>query len=1038
MSTRRRADLNHQINRTFAYTGPGWQAVQQQICRSEESYRTLFEKKDKRAYSEIDEQRCREADLPLLRLLHGMQGSALCLSGGGIRSASFSLGVLEGLSRFSTGGMQDVNPTGPSLMHELDYLSTVSGGGYIGCWFMAWVTRLQWKETLYPLKPGILFGRARKRLERERVFQPGAAYQTAVRALAGLAAHTSGDPAPRTIRHLREYTSFLAPKLGFTLDTLALLSIVVRNLVVNWAMIVPLLVCVVAQPLLFHFGLTALAEKLSGTQTWPLWIAGGLFFWAGIVAAFRMPSRNAERWMTENREPWIVSLLFVLPLAVASLLLLSLWFGSANAHDFRDEWFSFKHIFWRLFAMTFVSFGIIVPIRISSLGRACRVAKREHKPLNELAAGLAVSCLVAALTSASLCTLGQYGGRLLTWAPRVAQEQKITSEPQTFTLQTPRGEKVTSKAFSTLSMQVDASAPVSARVDSVAINRRFVTWGFPLVWVIVLVMSALYSGFLGIFEEDMDREWWARAGGLMMGLLALWIVGQVIVVYGPDFVDRHFNSVRLTGGITGLLGALGGWSASTGAGTGTKKGSGAGKVSQFLGDHDLLVPALCSVALLVLTLEVARGVIWIEGQLTRTLFHVQSNAQLPTQHPVHIDFEAYLLILVVSLLLGLVVNWMVNINLFSLHGMYRMRLMRAFMGASNNRRRANDFTGFDDTDNVAEADIARGPGVPMHVINATVNLVGTRDPAWRQRKGEGFTFTPQFCGGWRLGYVLTRRYGRRGGVSMGTAMAISGAAFNPNMGYHSSPTVTLLMTLFNVRLGWWLPNPKYRRGPLKKWFYRTFFQQNNLRDFQEKKSPRFALRPLISEALGATNDTYAYIELTDGGHFENLGLYEMVLRRCHKIIVVDAGADPDCTFEDLGNALRKIEIDLGVPISFSAGVHMEKGAQASNSYCAVARICYECVDGAAAPSEPATLVYIKAALRGMEPPDVRQYAAMHPTFPHEATVNQFFNEAQFESYRHLGSFEVESIVREGRDKLLRPGEYLSGMSFADFIEAASA
>jgi hypothetical protein len=362
--------------------------------------------------------------------------------------------------------------------------------------------------------------------------------------------------------------------------------------------------------------------------------------------------------------------------------------------------------------------------------------------------------------------------------------------------------------------------------------------------------------------------------------------------------------------------------------------------------------------------------------------------------------------------LSLLVNWAININIFSLHGMYRMRLMRAFLGASNTRRAPNHFTGFDDNDNLYEKDLPIGPGVPIHLINATVNLVGTRKLAWRQRKAEGFTFSPLQCGGWRLGYVPTRHYGRNGGLSLGTAMAISGAAFNPNMGYHSSPLVTLLMTLFNVRLGWWLPNPKYKRGPITAKVCRWFGL--DMRQFMQKKAPRLALRPLLQEALGDTDDRSAYIELTDGGHFENLGLYEMVLRRCQYIIVVDAGADPKCQFEDLGNALRKIEIDLGIPITFPLGVPMKAGANSHNPYCAMADVHYEYVDQVES-ARPGKLVYIKAAINGTEPPDVTQYARTHATFPHESTANQFFNEAQFESYRHLGHHAVRTILRQGRD-----------------------
>ena len=113
-----------------------------------------------------------------------------------------------------------------------------------------------------------------------------------------------------------------------------------------------------------------------------------------------------------------------------------------------------------------------------------------------------------------------------------------------------------------------------------------------------------------------------------------------------------------------------------------------------------------------------------------------------------------------------------------------------------------------------------------------------------------------------------------------------------------------------------------------------------------------------------TDDTYRWIELTDGAHFENFGLYEMVLRRCHNIVVVDAGADPDCQFEDLGNALRKIQIDLGIPIRFNDGIKMKAGAKPDNRYCAVATIDYGCVD------DDATLPARRAV-------KARRYADLH-------------------------------------------------------------
>src|SRR6185295_9910671 len=150
----------------------------------------------------------------------------------------------------------------------------------------------------------------------------------------------------------------------------------------------------------------------------------------------------------------------------------------------------------------------------------------------------------------------------------------------------------------------------------------------------------------------------------------------------------------------------------------------------------------------------------------------------------------------------------VNVNRFSLQAMYRNRLVRAYLGASNPRRQPNLFTGFDPDDNLRLHELRDNR--PFPVIGAALNLVAGQDLAWQQRKAECFTASPLHCGAARLGYRRSQAFGGENGISLGTAVATSGAAANPNMGYHSSPAVTFIMTLFNARLGVWLGNP----GPL--------------------------------------------------------------------------------------------------------------------------------------------------------------------------------------------------------------------------------
>jgi hypothetical protein len=226
------------------------------------------------------------------------------------------------------------------------------------------------------------------------------------------------------------------------------------------------------------------------------------------------------------------------------------------------------------------------------------------------------------------------------------------------------------------------------------------------------------------------------------------------------------------------------------------------------------------------------------------------------------------------------------------------------------------------------------------------------------------------------------------GISLGTAMTISGAAASPNMGYHSSPATAFLLTMFNVRLGAWLANPA-----------------SDVSADDKQDGPTSALRPLLVEAFGLTNDKSNNIYLSDGGHFDNLGIYEMIRRRCRYILVVDAGADKDFKFEDLGKSVRQAAIDLDAEISFETiGIKPVQVADAKSPTFAVGTIKYaECAD-------TGCIIYIKPTyFIEAAPVDVRAYGALHADFPHESTGDQWFSESQFESYRRLGEYLARQL-----------------------------
>jgi hypothetical protein len=168
------------------------------------------------------------------------------------------------------------------------------------------------------------------------------------------------------------------------------------------------------------------------------------------------------------------------------------------------------------------------------------------------------------------------------------------------------------------------------------------------------------------------------------------------------------------------------------------------------------------------------------------------------------------------------------------------------------------------------------------------------------------------------------------------------------------------------------------------------------------------------ELFGLATEKGSYVRLSDGGHFENLGLYEMVLRRCHYIVISDAGADPAYFFADLGNAVQKIRIDFGIPIEFDVMTIYPRSAldtiRTPGHNCAVGRIRYSVVDGCDAPD--GIIIYIKPVCYGDESRDIYAYFKSSETFPQESTTDQFFSESQFESYRMLGAYTMEKLCSD--------------------------
>jgi hypothetical protein len=191
------------------------------------------------------------------------------------------------------------------------------------------------------------------------------------------------------------------------------------------------------------------------------------------------------------------------------------------------------------------------------------------------------------------------------------------------------------------------------------------------------------------------------------------------------------------------------------------------------------------------------------------------------------------------------------------------------------------------------------------------------------------------------------------------------------------------------------------------------------------------LSPALRELAGDTTDDSEWIYLSDGGHFDNLGLYEMIRRRCRKIVVSDAGCDPSCSFEDLGNAIRKIYIDFGVSIEFKKlHIKARQNPPVPGISFAIGSIKYP------GSSKEGWLLYLKPTYPAMsERVDIRSYASGSPTFPHESTRDQWFSESQLESYRALGASITEYICDHGSH--LKPDARPAPLSLDDLATATA-
>jgi hypothetical protein len=317
-----------------------------------------------------------------------------------------------------------------------------------------------------------------------------------------------------------------------------------------------------------------------------------------------------------------------------------------------------------------------------------------------------------------------------------------------------------------------------------------------------------------------------------------------------------------------------------------------------------------------------------------------------------------------------------DINRVSIHAYYRARLACSFLPPVVGRP-------VKDGGELRLDALRPALGAPLHLINCTLNTSTSQDERDRARLGAGFAFSALYSGSQPTGWRRVSSYAG-GSLTLSTAFTISGAAIDPDTYATNARPIAFLMGLFNVRLGYWAKHPRlgHERNPLLPWWWIFLFR----------------------EMLGIRLDARRrHIHLSDGGGFENLGLYELVRRRVKTIVVCDAGADPDLTLSDLGRAIERIRADFGAEISLAADqVWAQRSDLMQQTPWLRGTVRY-------ADRSEGRILYIKPMLCAGLTADIYAYWRANPAFPDEPTSEQFFAEPQFEAYRQLGEQIVAKL-----------------------------
>lgn len=497
----------------------------------------------------------------------------------------------------------------------------------------------------------------------------------------------------------------------------------------------------------------------------------------------------------------------------------------------------------------------------------------------------------------------------------------------------------------------------------------------------MLAMRLLFRGALGCWLVFAVAPWLVTE--VRDAALSGWLAGLLDSAYGLVGRDKPAGAHAVTtlGQIGAILAALGIPALLAGAARTVLRGAGAvlGRIAIWL-----VVPLLSATLVLTVAVATSQGMSFLEWTWFVLAFGVVTVAAVGA-----------------------------DINAGSMHRFYKRRLCTAFALQRVWRNKRGDLAprtpgdggrldaierDYDDRVPFSSAvHGSLGTGSWPQLICCAAANIGAQTVTPPGRRAVTFTFDSEWFGGPQVGYARTADYEdllgdtRAEDVTIPAAVAISGAALAPCMGIMTKPYLRALLTLVNARLGVWLPSPS--------WINKHKQDGHRLRWYWSR--PRFT--SLLREMTGKNRHDSNFLYVTDGGHWENLGLVELLRRGCGTIYCIDASGDHEDTFFTIGQAISMARSELGVDIDLRPDTM--RPDPADPLYCTddhvVGHLTFRSVPGAVLPVH-GRIAFIKAQVTRDAPWDVRAYKEKDPAFPNHSLLEQMFADQTFEAYRALG------------------------------------